>query len=74
MSQEEWNKQAAYLLKAELARAGVGYEVMIEKLKEIGVDESYKGLSAKINRGTFSFAFFMQCMEALNVKIVRLGE
>ncbi|MGZ0787639.1 DUF6471 domain-containing protein [Pseudomonas saponiphila] len=74
MTQEEWNKQAANLLKAELARAGVGYEELIDKLKEIGVDESYKGIAAKINRGTFSFAFFMQCMGALNVKIVRLGE
>lgn len=74
MDQAEWNKQAANLLKAELARAGVSYEMLIEKLHEIGVDESYKGISAKINRGTFSFAFLMQCMGALNVKVVRLGE
>lgn len=72
MNQEEWNKQAANLLKAELARAGVGYEGLIDKLKEIGVDESYKGIAAKINRGTFSFVFFMQCMSALGKTEIRL--
>lgn len=74
MTQEEWNRQAANLLKAELVRMGIGYEGLIQQLQAIGVDESYKGIAAKINRGTFSFAFFMQCMKALNQKIVRLEE
>lgn len=74
MTQDDWSRRAANLLKAELARAGLGYDDLIQKLKAIGIDESYKSVSAKINRGTFSFAFFMQCMDALNVKIVRLGE
>ena len=74
MTQEEWNRQAANLLKAELARLGIGYEGLIEQLQAIGVDESYKGIAAKINRGTFSFAFFMQCKKALKQKTVRLEE
>ncbi|MEQ1560339.1 MAG: DUF6471 domain-containing protein [Methyloglobulus sp.] len=65
----------ATLLKAELTRLGIGYEGLIEKLKAIGVDESYnKGIAAKINRGTFSFAFFMQCMKAIHQKTVRLED
>lgn len=72
MTQEEWYKNAANFLKAELARAGIGYEELQGKLNEIGVEESYKGLAAKINRGTFSFAFFMQCMQAMQIKDVRL--
>lgn len=74
MTQEEWNRQAANFLKAELVRMGIGYEGLIEQLQAIGVDESYKGIAAKINRGTFSFAFFMQCMKALKQKTVRLEE
>jgi hypothetical protein len=74
MIQEDWNKQAANLLKAELARLGIGYDGLIEQLKAIGVEESYKGIAAKINRGTFSFAFFMQCMKAVNQKTFRLEE
>lgn len=72
MTQEYWNKQAANLLKSEMARVGVGYEGLIEHLKVIGVEESYKGVAAKVNRGTFSFAFFMQCMKALGIEQVRL--
>lgn len=72
MTQDNWNKQAANHLKAELARLGIGYETLIEKLNAIGVHETYKSVSAKINRGTFSFVFFMQCMKALKQKTVRL--
>jgi hypothetical protein len=72
MDQDDWNKQAANLLKAELVRLGIGYEILIEKLETIGVHETYKSVSAKINRGTFSFAFFMQCMKALKQKTVHL--
>lgn len=50
------------------------YEGLIAQLQAIGVDESYKGIAAKINRGTFSFAFFMQCMKSLKQKTVRLEE
>jgi Domain of unknown function (DUF6471) len=72
MEKKDWSKQAANQLKAELARAGVGYEELIERLKSIGVEESYKGLASKINRGMFSFVFFTQCMQAIHVKEVRL--
>jgi hypothetical protein len=72
VTQDDWNRRAANLLKAELARAGLGYEDLIQKLNEIGIGESYKGISAKINRGTFSFTFFMQCMTAIGIKEIRL--
>lgn len=35
------------------------------RLAAIGVDESYKGVANKINRRTFSFVFFIQCMKTL---------
>lgn len=71
---DEWNQRATNLLKSELARAGIGYEELIRRLAEIGIEESYKGIANKINRGAFSFTFFMQCMKALGIKTVRLGE
>ena len=74
MQHDNWNQQATNLLKSELARSGVNYEELIRQLQKIGVEESYKGIANKINRGAFSFVFFMQCMTALNQKIVRLGE
>lgn len=74
MTEEEWNRYASNLLKSELARAGIGYDELIRRLSDIGVQEGYKGLAAKVNRGTFSLVFFAQCMAALGVKTVRLGE
>lgn len=72
MPNQDWNQHATNLLKSEMARAGVGYEELIRRLNEIGVDESYKGIANKINRGAFSFVFFMQCMKALGVAEFRL--
>ncbi len=48
------------------------YEALIHRLDAIGVKDSYTGLAAKINRGTFSFAFFMQCMNVLGKTEIRL--
>lgn len=72
MADEEWARFASTLLKGELARAGIGYDQLIARLDEIGVKENYKGLAAKINRGTFSFIFFAQCMKALGKEEIRL--
>ncbi|MDI1278886.1 DUF6471 domain-containing protein [Methylobacter sp.] len=72
MTQDEWNRQATNLLKAELARAGIGYEELIRRLDDLGVKESYKGIANKINRGAYSFTFFMQCMKALGKNEIRL--
>lgn len=72
MDQQEWNKHAANFLKAEMAKQGVGYDELIKRLGNIGVEETYKSISAKVNRGTFSFVFFMQCMKALKQNTVRL--
>lgn len=74
MTDDEWKQYAAQTLKAELAKAGVTYENLIQRLYAIGVDESYKGIASKINRGTFSFLFFAQCMKALNQKFIRISE
>ena len=37
-----------------------------------GVEIDPKALQNKAGRGTFSFAFFLQCMKALGVKNVSL--
>ena len=65
MTDIDWHKLATNTIKVELARSGIGYEELIRRLAVIGVHESYTGIAAKINRGTFSFMFFMQCMKAL---------
>lgn len=70
----DWNTHASNFLKAELARSGVGYAELIAKLASIGVQENYKGIANKINRGAYSFIFFTQCMKALGRSTVRLSD
>jgi DNA (cytosine-5)-methyltransferase 1 len=70
----DWKATAKNTIKAELARKGVDYETLATKLNEIGVEESYNSINTKINRGTFTFQFFLQCMKAMGVKTVKLED
>ncbi|AUN95856.1 DUF6471 domain-containing protein [Pseudazoarcus pumilus] len=69
-----WNREARRLLKGELARREIGYKALSRALERFGIDEDPKVLSTKINRGTFSFAFFLQCMRALDIDTVRVRD
>lgn len=72
MSDVDWSREARRVLKAELAKCDASYKTLSRALEELGIEENPKALSTKINRGTFSFAFFLQCMRALRVGKIRL--
>ena len=72
MDDEEWKKNAKNMLKAELKRRGIDYEMLVAKLKAIGVDENYNSVNTKLNRGSFSFVFALQCFKAMDAKEIRL--
>ncbi|MEQ9469639.1 MAG: DUF6471 domain-containing protein [Roseitalea porphyridii] len=63
---------AANLLKAELKRKGVTYAQLVEKLAEIGVAEREVNVRNKLSRGKFTAAFFLQCLQAIEVHDLRL--
>lgn len=66
---DQWQTTATNIVKAELARRGIGYAELQQKLAMIGVEETANGINVKINRGAFSFIFFMQIMQAIDAKI-----
>jgi 3-mercaptopyruvate sulfurtransferase SseA len=68
----DWNAKAANLLKSELKRHGLTYADLIEKLAKIGVSEKEVNVRNKLSRGTFTAAYFLQILEALGVKELRL--
>ena len=72
MDEEEWKKHAKNMLKAELKRRGISYEVLVTKLQAMGVDENYNTVNTKLNRGSFSFVFALQCFKAMEAKEIRL--
>ncbi len=70
----DWEAEAKRVLKAELARAGVSYKVLVARLEAMGIEDNTAALASRITRGKFSFVFFLQCMRALGVDEVRVGE
>ncbi len=72
--EKKWQKKATNILKAELARRGTTYDQLKEKLAKIGVKRTANSINVKINRGSFSFVFFLQVMNALEAKVLRLED
>ncbi|SHG91294.1 DUF6471 domain-containing protein [Marivita hallyeonensis] len=71
--QNEWEKMAAGLLKAELKRKGVTYAQLVERLADIGISEKEVNVANKLSRGKFSAAFMLACLKAVGVTDLRVG-
>lgn len=61
-----WKLAIKRFIKAEMALQGVTRLQMAERLAKLGVAETENSLNNKLSRGTFSAAFFLQCMTALD--------
>lgn len=70
----DWQREARRILKTELLAEEVSFKELARALQKFGIDEEPKVLSNKVNRGTFSFVFFLQCMRAIGAKTVRLQD
>lgn len=69
-----WEERAKRFLKAELARADVGYRELAERLKKHGMKESEASITNKISRGTFSATFLLASLIAIDAEVVRLED
>ena len=70
----EYEAKAKNLLKGELKRKGVTYTQLVEKLAEIGANETERNLANKISRGGFTAAFLIQCLDAIGCQSLRLSD
>jgi len=68
----DWQAMAKGIIRAELARRQLTYADLAERLATIGVKDNERNMSNKVNRGTFSAVFFLQCMEAIGVQNIHL--
>jgi hypothetical protein len=57
----------------EVKRHGVTYDGLVEKLAEIGVDDTAVNIRNKVARGGFTAVFLVQCLEAMGVRDLRLS-
>jgi hypothetical protein len=72
--ESSWNALAANILKAELKRRGITYDQLQEKLVSLGINDTTNSIKVKVSRGSFQFAFFLQCAAAIGIKNLRLDE
>lgn len=72
LERTDWEDRAKGLLRAEMARKGVTYAQLVEKLAEIGVDDNERNLRNKVSRGKFTAGFFLQCLTALGCSSLHL--
>ncbi|MEL6450240.1 MAG: DUF6471 domain-containing protein [Pseudomonadota bacterium] len=70
--QNEWEQQAANLLKSELKRKGVTYAQLVENLAAIGISEKEANVANKLSRGKFSAAFMLACLKAIGAQQLQL--
>jgi hypothetical protein len=73
-SDRDWNAHVKGMLKAELKRRNLSYKDLADMLGKIGVEDSERNITNKVNRGTFTAAFFVQCLEAIGCHMLRLRE
>jgi len=65
----DWNKEARRVLRFEMKIRDIGYKELLKRLYSIGItDETERSIISKVSRGTFSTAFFLQCLRAMDVK------
>jgi hypothetical protein len=69
-----WEDRARRFLKAELARADVGYRELAERLKKHGLQETEASIANKISRGTFPATFLLASLIAIEADMVRLED
>jgi len=72
MIDDDWKVRASAIIRSILTRRNIKYHELAIRLNGIGVEETQSSISNKISRGTFSFVFFIQCMEVLNIDEVRI--
>lgn len=65
-----WENAARAILRAEMARRKVSYKVLAARFEAMGEAETEKAIANKIGRGTFSAAFFLKCLSAMQIQRV----
>jgi len=71
---QRYEERAKNLLKGQLKHRGLTYADLVEKLGEIGIEETERNLANKISRGGFTAAFLLQCLESIGAHSLHLSE
>jgi hypothetical protein len=62
----KWTRLSSLALRVVLTRKDISYADLAKALTRSGVRETARSVEGKIQRGAFSFAFFLHCLKAAN--------
>ena len=68
----DWEEKAKGVLRGEMARRGITYAQLSERLAAIGVEDNERNLRNKVSRGKFTAGFLLQVMTAIGAREIRL--
>ncbi|GIZ53915.1 hypothetical protein NCCP691_39290 [Noviherbaspirillum aridicola] len=64
----DWKGEARRTLRFEMKIRDIGYKELVRRLNGMGVAETERSVASKVSRGTFSAAFLLQCLRAMDVR------
>jgi len=64
--------RARGILKAELVRRHVSCRDLADRLGAIGVKDNERNIGTKLSRGSFTAAFFIQCLDTIGCRTIHL--
>ena len=73
-SMRDWNAYAKGILRSEMVRRQITAADLADLLAGIGIEENDRNIGNKIARGTFSAAFLFQCLTAMKINNLHLGD
>ena len=73
-TEDEYGERVKRLLRAEMVRRGISYEMLSEKLGSVGLHDTPVNLRNKVSRGKFTAAFLLAACEAMGADTIRLSE
>lgn len=50
------------------------YRDLADRLAAMGIRENERNIANKLSRGTFTAAYFVQCLDAIECRVLRLRE
>ncbi len=68
------NQAISNFIKGQLKANKLSYNEFVEMLNKKGIDCTLSGFTTKLNRGTFSAAFFIQCLYLLEYDSADVNE
>lgn len=72
---DNWKKKAMLEIKAKLVKNDISESVLADELNEnFGETETTRSVKAKIDRGSFSHAFYLKCLKVIEIKKSKSGD